>query len=58
MDSYIEEYQKKLQANSREQDKCERELATMRIKNENSNHYLTEVRAKNERMQEDMVRRR
>jgi hypothetical protein len=30
----------------------------LRVRTENSKHYLTEVRAKNERMQEDIVKRR
>lgn len=50
MDNYIEEYQKKVHGNSRVLDKCERELSTMKVKNDNSKHYLTEVRAKNEKL--------
>lgn len=58
MDNYIEEYEKKLQSNSRELDRSEREMQTLRVRTENSKHYLTEVRAKNERMQEDIVKKR
>ena len=54
VDNYIEDYQKKLVANGRVQDKCERELSSLKMKNENSRQYLNDNLAKNIRTQEDI----